>query len=160
MLLTGNLSAEEVLKSTGMVKVKVTHDDSLHIPDVIAGSFDGIWKLHLLGVNGAREKISERRTCFGQYTSYYRSRTVWKYPSPVQVRLVRIVLPLAYSIEVLTISTSSAQPVSNRIKPMCGCSIRTAIMIKSRASFSGFLLLALLPFAPRRSLCDIRSWHS
>lgn len=58
---------------------------------------------------------------------------------------------------ILTISTSSAQPVSNRMSPMCGCSIRAAAMIRSRHWFSGLLLLALLLLAPRRSLKHVRT---
>jgi hypothetical protein len=80
VILTGDVGAVEVLESSSVVEVKMAHDDSLHVPDVVAGSFDSVRKLHLLGVNGAREKISERRTCLGQYTSsYYRLPTVLKY---------------------------------------------------------------------------------
>jgi hypothetical protein len=118
--------------------VKVAHDNGFDVSDVVAGGFDGVWELHLLGVDGAWEEIGEWRTPF----------------------LCRVVSPEGYialrpKARTLTISTSSAQPVSNRIRPMCGCSIRTAMIIKSRASFSGFLLLVLLLLAPRRSLCDV-----
>jgi hypothetical protein len=137
--LTGDVGAEEMLESSGVVEVEVAHYDGFDVLDIIAGRFDGVWELHLLGVDGAWEEIGEWRTPFlfgsGQST---------------------VTMLLSGSVGALTISTSSAQPVSNRIKPICGCSIRTAMMIKSRASFSGFLLLELLLLAPRRSLWYVR----
>lgn len=139
MSLTGDVGAEEVFESAGVVKVKVAHDYGFYVFYVVPSGFDGVWELHLLGVDGAWEEICEWRTPFlyhvGQFIVLCRS--------------------LPEGSATLTISTSSAQPVSNRIKPMSGCSIRTAMMIKSRASFSGFLLLVLLLLAPRRSLYSV-----
>lgn len=42
-----------------MVGMKVSHDDSFHVFDVVASGFDGIGKLHVFGVDSAWEDISE-----------------------------------------------------------------------------------------------------
>jgi hypothetical protein len=57
--LTGDVSADEVLESSGVVEVEVAHYDGFDVLDVVAGRFDGIGKLHLLGIHGAWEKIGE-----------------------------------------------------------------------------------------------------
>jgi len=53
-----------VLKSSGVVEVEVAHDDGFDVFDIVAGGFDGVWELHLLGVDGAWEEIGEWRTPF------------------------------------------------------------------------------------------------
>ena len=49
---------------SGMVEVKVAHDDGFDVFYVIAGRFDCVGELHLLGVDGAWEEIGEWRTPF------------------------------------------------------------------------------------------------
>jgi hypothetical protein len=64
IIITGDAGAEEVLKSSGVVEVEVAHDDGLDVSDIVAGGFDGIGELHLLGVDSAREQIGQWRTPF------------------------------------------------------------------------------------------------
>jgi hypothetical protein len=42
----------------------VAHDNGFDVLDVIAGRFDGVGELHLFGVHGAWEEISEWRAPF------------------------------------------------------------------------------------------------
>ena len=64
VLLTGNIGSEEVLESSGVVKVEVAHDNGFDVLHVVAGGFDGVWELHLFGVDGAWEEICEWRAPF------------------------------------------------------------------------------------------------
>ena len=100
-LLTGDVGAEEVLEASGVVEVEVAHDDGFDVFDVVACGFDGVWELHFLGVDGTWEEIGEWRSPF-----------LWLRWSGSSAVL------FADIVGVLTISTSSAHPVSNRIKPM------------------------------------------
>ena len=64
MLLPGDVGAEEVLEASGVVEVEVAHDDGFDVFDVVAGGFDCVGELHLLGVHGAWEEIGEWRAPF------------------------------------------------------------------------------------------------
>lgn len=63
-VLTGDVCAEEMLQSAGVVEVEVAHYDRFDVFDVVAGRFDGVGELHLLGVDCAWEEIGEWRTPF------------------------------------------------------------------------------------------------
>lgn len=64
MLLTGDVGAEEMLEASGVVEVEVAHYDGFDVFDVVAGGFDCVGELHLLGVHGAWEEIGEWRAPF------------------------------------------------------------------------------------------------
>jgi hypothetical protein len=49
-----------VLEASGVVEVQVAHDYGFDVFDVVPRGFDRIRQLHLLGVDGAWEEISER----------------------------------------------------------------------------------------------------
>lgn len=53
---------------------------------------------------------------------------------------------------ILTVSTSSAHPVSYNIKPTPGYSIKAESRIKSLLALAGFLFLEVLALAPRINL--------
>lgn len=63
-MLTGDVGAEEVLEASGVVEVEMAHDDGFDVFDVVAGGFDGVWELLVLGVDGAWEEIGEWRSPF------------------------------------------------------------------------------------------------
>lgn len=56
-----------------------------------------------------------------------------------------------------TVSTSSAHPVSNKMSPSPGYSIKAAIQIMVRLLFSGFFWLKVLVLLPRKILRPPRS---
>ena len=136
LVLTGNVGAEEVLESSGVVEVEMSHDDGFDVVDVVAGGFDGVRELHLLGIGGARKDIGK-----------------WSTPFLSKSALSGILYKSCIS---LTTSRSSPQPVSKSIRPSSGCSMRAAMTIRSRRLLSGFSLLKVLVLAPRKSLRWLR----
>jgi hypothetical protein len=59
MSLTGNIGPDEVLEASGVIEVQVAHDDGFHVFDIVTSGLDRIRQLHLVGVDGTREEISE-----------------------------------------------------------------------------------------------------
>lgn len=59
---TGDVGAKEVLQPAGVVEVEVAHDNGFDVSDIVAGRFDCVGELHLLGVDCSWEQIGEWRT--------------------------------------------------------------------------------------------------
>lgn len=49
----------KVLEPAGVVEMQMTHDHGLDVFDIVAGGFDGRWKLLGLGVFGPREYVCD-----------------------------------------------------------------------------------------------------
>jgi hypothetical protein len=127
--------SDEVLETAGVVEMEMPEEDGLHVLDVVACCFNRVGELVLFFVDGSWEDVSKGGAPF----------------------LCGSLLDAAHSVDSdpkngLTTSISSAHPVSNKMTPTWGWSIRIESTTRSRRLFSGFLLLLELVFAPLRSL--------
>lgn len=129
----GHVGSEKVLQPAGVVWVQVPEDDGFHILDVVASGFDGGWELVLLVVAGERKVI-------GRYL-------VSAFLQEMDQR-VRLWLVVGSWMEGLASSGLSENPVSKRMQPKPGYSIRATSTINSRRLFGGFGSLIDDAFAP------------
>lgn len=89
----GNVSAHEVLKPAGMIQVQVANNDGLDILDVVSSSLYSGWQFLCLAILNSREYVCERS-------------------SPVLENGFLVNLMIQLEVNKLTMSRSSAQPVS------------------------------------------------
>jgi hypothetical protein len=122
------IGVHEALEPACMIDMQMAHYDGLHVPDIVSSCLDGDIEVVLLFV-------------------FYTGKDIYKWSAPMLVPL-SVTERIKSSVSRHTTSRSLAHPVSKRMSPAWGCSIRTAIAMRLRRLREPSGLLSVVVLAP------------